>query len=102
MGGDSGNPAVIPGKPDASPLVRSIEHADGASPMPPKQAKLSAAVIADLKRWIESGAIDPRTGEMAKRDTQADWSPFSNDGWIGGALNRSWIPLRPKVAHLAA
>lgn len=72
-GGDSGQPTVIPGKPDDSPLVQSIEHAEGSSAMPPKQARLSAEVIADLRKWIETGAVDPRAGEMAQRDKQADW-----------------------------
>ena len=72
-GGDSGEPAVIAGKPNDSLLVRSIEHAAGTSPMPPKQAKLPADVIADLRKWIEAGAVDPREGEMAIRDKQTEW-----------------------------
>jgi hypothetical protein len=44
-GGDSG-PAVVPGKPDESLLLRAIEHANDIEPMPPK-AKLPDPVIAD-------------------------------------------------------
>ena len=87
-GGDSAVPAVIPGKPDDSPLLRSIEHAEGASPMPPKQVKLSAEVISDLRKWIEAGAVDPRDGEMTPRDKQADWEALYQQ-----RLN--WWSLKP-------
>ena len=72
-GGDSGEAAVVPGQPSTSPLVLAIEHADNVSPMPPKQAKLSAGQIADIKTWIATGAFDPRDGAMTSRDKQRDW-----------------------------
>lgn len=72
-GGDSGQPAIVPGKPDESPLVRSIEHATDATPMPPKQARLSLAIVADLRKWIESGAVDPRETPMVARDKSMNW-----------------------------
>src|SRR5436190_3822903 len=28
-GGDSGKPAIVPGKPDESPLIRAVRHEDG-------------------------------------------------------------------------
>ncbi|HAC90833.1 MAG TPA: hypothetical protein DCF63_09390, partial [Planctomycetaceae bacterium] len=37
LGGDSGQPAIVPGDPERSPLLLSIRHADGSSAMPPKQ-----------------------------------------------------------------
>jgi hypothetical protein len=56
-GGDSG-PALMPGHPDKSLLIRALRHeADLA--MPPK-GKLPATVIADFVRWVEMGAPDPR------------------------------------------
>ena len=67
-GGDSG-PAVVPGQPGESLLIRAIERGEGVEPMPPK-GKLPDPVIADLRRWIERGAIDPReagTGPSADR-----------------------------------
>ncbi len=56
-GGDNG-PAVVPGKPDDSLLLKLVSHA-GEKKMPPNQ-KLSDAAIADLTRWVEMGAPDPR------------------------------------------
>ena len=36
-GGDSGRPAVVPGKPDASPLVVAVTRKDPDLVMPPKE-----------------------------------------------------------------
>jgi hypothetical protein len=57
-GGDSG-PAVVPGKPDESPLLEALRY-DGIE-MPPK-GRLPAGVVADFERWIRIGAPDPRQG----------------------------------------
>jgi hypothetical protein len=67
-GGESG-PAVIPGKPDDSLLVKALKHEDFE--MPPK-GKLPDAVIADFVKWIELGAPDPRTGPAAAVGRQID------------------------------
>jgi mono/diheme cytochrome c family protein len=54
----SGEPAIVPGKPDASELVRRIASHDEAEVMPPPKAKkpLTAKQIATLRAWIEQGA----------------------------------------------
>jgi hypothetical protein len=59
-GGESG-PAIVPGNPDESVLIRAIRYRDDELRMPPK-AKLDDAVIADFEAWIKMGAPDPRTG----------------------------------------
>src|ERR1700722_15293247 len=56
-GGDSG-PALGPGKPEESLLLKAVRH-DGDTKMPPK-GKLPETVIADLEAWIKRGAPDPR------------------------------------------
>ncbi len=60
-GGDSG-PAVIPGKPADSLLIKALKHEDGME-MPPK-GKLPDEVIADFEKWILEGAPDPRTAPV--------------------------------------
>ena len=60
-GGDSG-PAVIPGNPDKSPLIRAVRYTDPNLQMPPKGEKLTDAQVADLVAWVKMGAPDPRTG----------------------------------------
>ena len=62
-GGDSG-PAIVPGKPGESLLLKALRHDASVSAMPPKE-KLSATVIADFETWIGAGAADPREGPAA-------------------------------------
>jgi mono/diheme cytochrome c family protein len=63
-GGDSG-PAIRPGKPDASLLVKALHGKDGVTQMPPA-GKLADRDIAALTKWIRDGAADPRDGGPAK------------------------------------
>src|SRR4051812_46059656 len=62
-GGDTG-PAVVPGNPAESLLVKAIHYTDKDMQMPPKE-QLSDAVIADFEHWISMGAPDPRDGKIA-------------------------------------
>ncbi|MBL9198951.1 MAG: DUF1549 domain-containing protein, partial [Opitutaceae bacterium] len=75
-GGDSGEPALIPGKPDASLLLRVVRHLEDDLAMPPKKPQLPAAIIADLAAWIAMGAPDPRDGApvAARRADKSWWS----------------------------
>jgi hypothetical protein len=57
-GGESG-PAIVPGKPGESLLLKALRYTDEELKMPPK-GKLPAAVVADFERWIAMGAPDPR------------------------------------------
>ncbi len=59
-GGESG-PALVPGKPADSLLIKALRHISEDLAMPPKE-KLADAVIADFEKWIAQGAADPRTG----------------------------------------
>ena len=59
-GGESG-PALVPGKPDESLLIRSVRYADKEFQMPPK-GKLRADQIAALEQWVKLGVPDPRSG----------------------------------------
>jgi hypothetical protein len=57
QGGASG-PALVPGKPAASLLLKALRH---EGPKMPPTARLPDPVIADFTTWIEQGAADPRT-----------------------------------------
>jgi hypothetical protein len=65
-GGDTGA-AMVPGKAAASLLLRTLKY-DGDVQMPPKGI-LPEAVIKDFETWIADGAVDPRTGDLAKATT---------------------------------
>jgi hypothetical protein len=69
-GGDTG-PAIVPGKPGESLLIKAIRYRDELLRMPPK-GKLSAAVVADLEHWVAIGAPDPRTTAAAVKGA-IDW-----------------------------
>lgn len=62
-GGERG-PAIVPGDPSASLLIRAVTHRDEKLKMPPADAgaKLTDRQIDDLRTWIRQGAHDPRTG----------------------------------------
>ncbi len=63
-GGERG-PAIVPGDPSASLLMRAVSYRDGKLQMPPADSggKLSDVEIDVLSTWIRRGAHDPRTGE---------------------------------------
>ena len=65
-GGDSLGPAVVPGKPDASPLIRVLA-ADAESRMPLESDPLPRAEVELLRRWISEGAKDDRP-QFASQD----------------------------------
>ncbi len=53
-GGETG-PAVVPGDPEKSLLIRAVRHAAGDLKMPPKE-HLAADEIDALARWVKEGA----------------------------------------------
>src|SRR5438128_10425872 len=55
-GGDSGKPALTPGKSADSLLIQKVTSQDPDELMPPKGERLTSQQIALLKRWIEQGA----------------------------------------------
>ena len=69
QGGDSG-PAVVPGKPSESMLLKAVKHLPGVKAMPP-QKTISAAEVAAIETWILQGAPDPRTATSASKSD--DW-----------------------------
>ena len=62
-GGDSG-PAIVPGKPNESLLLRAVQHQDAEVKMPPS-GKLADSLIGTLEDWIARGAVAPSDGDGA-------------------------------------
>ena len=71
-GGESG-PAIVPGDPEKSLLIKAVRYGDENLQMPPKGKKLAPEQIADLESWVKSGAADPRTGKVAAKGDEI-WS----------------------------
>jgi len=69
QGGTLG-PAVVPGKPAESLLIRAVDHTHSRLRMPLGE-KLPPQQIADLVRWVEMGAPWPRS--------PVEVPPISND-----------------------
>lgn len=53
---ESGKPAIVPGSPGGSEMIRRINHPDPEERMPPEGAPLSEEKIELLTQWIEQGA----------------------------------------------
>lgn len=65
MKGGSGGAAIIPGKPNSSPLFQSIVHAEGVEKMPPKSEKIPPEEIEAIRAWIARGAPE-RAGSATR------------------------------------
>jgi hypothetical protein len=88
-GGDSG-PAIVPGKPDDSLLVKAVSYDGEVTEMPPT-GKLPDRVIADIRRWIASGAPDPR------QDAASTTKPVGIDDAAGRDFWAFRPPHRPEL-----
>ena len=78
-GGDSG-PAIVPGDPEKSLLLKAVRYTDPDLQMPPKGEKLSDAQINDLVAWIKMGAPDPRVTRPTATAT-AGYGGKGKDHW---------------------
>ncbi|HSI15169.1 MAG TPA: PSD1 and planctomycete cytochrome C domain-containing protein [Chthoniobacter sp.] len=108
QGGDSGEPAFTPGKPEQSPLYLAAtrQHESDWKPMPPKEAdKLYAEQVGWIKDWIAGGAPWPdkvRVDAIAKANA-AQWS--AEDGLpvkTSGGLSAEWTNRKYKPEGLWA
>ena len=91
--GGAGGAAVVPGRPEESPLIHAIRYENRK--MPPV-AQLPANVIADFEKWVEMGAPDPREAQAA------DWKPSTIDiekGRKYWAFQPVQKPATPKVKN---
>jgi hypothetical protein len=83
-GGDAG-PAIVPGDPTKSLLIKAVRYGDPDLKMPPKE-RLPAAISDDLARWVALGAPWP-AGDAAK--------PIAPKGMEITAADREYWAYRP-------
>ncbi|MGE3776645.1 MAG: c-type cytochrome domain-containing protein, partial [Pirellulaceae bacterium] len=57
-GGESGEPAVVPGNPAASALWNQIRADQGTPAMPKGRPPLAAPYLKQIEAWIAAGAVD--------------------------------------------
>ena len=87
LGGDSG-PAIVPGDPEKSLLFQAVRYDDNDLQMPPK-GKLTDLEIDALRKWIESGAPDPRMESVE----------IAKGGVIDLEKGREFWSFKPPVNH---
>ena len=101
-GGESGEPAVVVGKPTQSPLVEAIKWND--LEMPPKENdRLTTTQINYIEKWILTGAVWPKKETIARY--QAEWAKSQADGITvktSGGLDSTWTSRRYSSADIWA
>ena len=87
-GGEHG-PALVPGNPEKSSLIARVKDSNQDLRMP-KGGKLKPAEIANLEAWIKSGAVWPKSAQVAAatKDGKYVISPERRNFW-------SFQPLKP-------
>ncbi len=94
-GGDSG-PALVPGDPDASLLIKAVRYKDQESAMPPKK-RLRDDQIADFEAWVRMGSPWPESAAAPLTATAAkdyDWAKLRAEHWAFRPMQR---PSPPSV-----
>lgn len=101
---ESGEPAMIPGQPEQSPLVSRISSEDPAVQMPPPDANkpLSSEQKRALQRWIEEGAeyeahwsLLPPQRPISPTVEHRDWIRNEIDAFIVQRLEREGLHPSP-------
>ncbi len=90
QGGKSG-PAIVPGKPDDSLLIKAIQRQADVSAMPPgKDKALRSDQVTDFVEWIKAGAVWP--AQSAKFATAKHWAfePIRDDA-PADVRDKAWV-----------
>lgn len=105
-GGKSGEPAIVPGKPDDSEFVRRIFSKDDAEVMPPPSAKLplTDAQKQILKRWVEEGAkyvphwafVPPMQAPLPRIE-RAGWTRNPIDDFVLARMEAAGLAPAPEA-----
>ena len=103
-GGESGEPSIVPGKPDQSLLFKAVRWDE--LEMPPKENdRLTKQQVEIIRTWIDAGAPWPSDAEQ-KQHRDEERSVVSNaDGMIfrtSGGLSDEWTWRRYKPEDLWA
>jgi len=95
-GGKDEGPAIVPGRPEASSLLRRIRHSDPDEVMPPPSAHkpLTPVQIETLETWIRDGAIwgrhwayEPIQRPVQPRISNHRWSRTPIDAFVHARLD---------------
>ena len=82
-GGESGLPAIVPGKPEESHLLALVSSGNKDERMPPKGDGLDDHQLAILKKWIlQGGKLDKEAKKVSERTLLVDDLTFLRRVWI--------------------
>jgi len=104
-GGNSGEPAVVPGEPDKSFLLKLIHRKEPGLEMPP-DGSLSMQEIDRIERWIAGGAKTPESyGPANEKVVLSHWSfqPITRadsgsvDSFIRHKLTENSLAISPEA-----
>jgi Protein of unknown function (DUF1549)/Protein of unknown function (DUF1553)/Planctomycete cytochrome C len=91
-GGNSG-PAVVPGDPGASLLLKRVSHKNPSRRMPKEGQPLTDDQIAALSRWIRDGAPWPPVKFPASLGHSNEWyEPLRREHWAWQPLTNPELP----------
>ncbi|HQR41473.1 MAG TPA: DUF1553 domain-containing protein, partial [Gemmatales bacterium] len=91
-GGDTFQPAIIPGKAAESPLIHLVSGKNKDLVMPPKGDRLTEKEIKTLSAWINAGAVWPAGADRVKLENKRNhWSfqPLSTPV-VPKPVNHAW------------
>jgi len=92
LAGGNRGPAVVPGDPDKSLLLRAVTHTDKRLKMPPEQP-LTEEEIAVLKVWIENGAVWPAPKIPADlQKPKEEYEQLRREHWAWQPLLKAAVP----------
>ncbi|MFT3700907.1 MAG: DUF1553 domain-containing protein [Agriterribacter sp.] len=110
---ESGTPAIIPGDPDNSELIKRITSKDPEERMPYKHTPLTAQEISLLKEWIKQGAEwgehwayaplkpvevpDASSGFLGLFSSKNDWAKNEIDQFIYSKLKEEDLKPSPQA-----
>ncbi|MCH7727206.1 MAG: DUF1549 domain-containing protein, partial [Planctomycetes bacterium] len=90
-GGDNG-PAIIPGNPKKSRLIKALHYDVKGIEGMPEDGKLKPEVVKDFEEWVRRGAPDPRKGF----NSDIDKSLWKEEFKKRRAKHWAWQPLAAK------
>ena len=102
-GGKSGDPAIVPGKPEQSAVLKRLQTTDPDDHMPPAEFHkvLTAAQVDTVRRWIAEGA--EYQGHWAFQEPRKAAVPAipaggnAIDGWLGRTLAEKGLAPNPEA-----
>jgi hypothetical protein len=90
-GGETG-PAIVPGKPEESALIKAIQHIEGFPKMPRGRARMAQADIDLLVEWVRAGAVWPAAANAAP-------APMASHERAVTAEHRAYWAFQPLADH---